>query len=140
MKLTTVELKAFRDRALQAKTYGYEIALADQYVESLAAEVGQEIVPEGVKKGSAEHLFALAEEALKKRSPSAADKKRPDKTVPPPPKPPLKSGDDATPPPKPPLKQEEPAAEPKREELPLGVPASKESESDDDSKKSKKKR
>jgi outer membrane biosynthesis protein TonB len=66
--LTDAELQDFRDRALQASIYGYEIALADLYVIALAAEAGQEIVPEDVHKGSAAHLLGLADAVLAQRA------------------------------------------------------------------------
>ncbi len=67
-ELSTAELQEFRDRCLQAATYGYEIGLADLYMEALASEVGQEIVPDGVAKASAAHLLGLANAALELRA------------------------------------------------------------------------
>lgn len=68
MELSDAQLQEFRDRCLTAKVYGYQIANADLYMVALAQEVGQEVVPEDVSKGSAAHLFGLAEEALEGRS------------------------------------------------------------------------
>jgi colicin import membrane protein len=72
-QLSDVELQEFKDRALQAATYGYEIALADDYMAALASESGQEVVPEGATKGSAAHLLSLAEEVLALRASGGKD-------------------------------------------------------------------
>lgn len=81
MELSNADLQDFRSRMLQAATYGYDVALADEYVTALAAEVGQEIVPEGLTKASAAHLLALADEALALR---ASGGKKPKKAAFPP--------------------------------------------------------
>lgn len=76
MELSDSALQEFRSRCLQASINGYTIAHADLYTAALAAEVGQEIVPEGLEKGSADHLLALATEALEGRAGGAKKPKK----------------------------------------------------------------
>jgi len=66
MELSNAELQEFRDRCLRASIHGHQIALADLYVEALAPDCEKlaEVVPEGLTRGSAEHLLAMADEAL----------------------------------------------------------------------------
>ena len=68
MHLNDHQLQEFRNRCLRAVFNNYTIALADEYMATLAKEVGQDIVPEGVSKASAQHLLALADEALALRA------------------------------------------------------------------------
>jgi outer membrane biosynthesis protein TonB len=67
-ELSTAELQEFRDRCLEASTYGFEIGLADLYLETLVSEVGEKDVPAGVSSGSAAHLHLLASAALDQRA------------------------------------------------------------------------
>jgi hypothetical protein len=68
MKLTDAQLTGLRLRCIRAASKGYIIAQVDRYLDTLAEEIGFRETPFGVRKGSAEHLQALVEEALKRRA------------------------------------------------------------------------
>lgn len=135
-ELSNADLQDFRDRCLQAATYGYEIGLADLYVATLAVEVGQEIVPEGLAKGSAAHLLDLANQALELRASGGKKPKKAAKATEPvkEPEPKVETPKDPEPAKEPEPKVEETKDDPKDE-----TPA-KTDESKDDSKKSSSKK
>jgi hypothetical protein len=89
------ELAAFRDRCHRAAVRGYTIAHADLYMAALVDEAGDVAPPLGSAEGSAAHLAALAQAALKVRAggkkakpkPPAPPKPAPKPAPPPPPKP-----------------------------------------------------
>lgn len=68
MQLSDSQLSAFRSRCLRASMKGYDIARSSLYLKALAEETGSADAPEGVKKGSAAHLLAMAEAAMETRA------------------------------------------------------------------------
>lgn len=67
-KLTDAQLQGLRSRCIQAVARGYAIGQVDQYLGDLSKETGIADVPPGVKKGSAEHLQTIVQEAIDQRS------------------------------------------------------------------------
>ena len=65
--LSELELNELRERCAYSAAHGFQVALAEQYVEELEDEAGAVELAEGVLKNSPEHLVALCDAALKRR-------------------------------------------------------------------------
>lgn len=87
MLTSTAQLQAFRTRCMKAAGHGITVARADLYLAALEAEAGPMKSPDG-KMGSARHLMAMADAALKVRAGGKPAPAAPKKAAPPPPPPP----------------------------------------------------
>lgn len=76
-KLTDAQLSDLRGRCIKAAARGYVIGQVDQYLNDLAEETGVTETPANVKKGSAEHLRYMVEEAQLVRSGKKTKKVKP---------------------------------------------------------------